>query len=42
LSRDLPSSKLIVYPRCGHVPMIEALAASNRDLVAFLTEGNAP
>ncbi len=36
LSRDLPSSKLIVYPRCGHFPMIEALAASNRDLVQFL------
>lgn len=36
LSRDLPSSKLIVYPRCGHFPMIEASAASNRDLVSFL------
>lgn len=39
LSRDLPSSKLVVYPRCGHFPMVEALAASNRDLVQFLTEG---
>jgi pimeloyl-ACP methyl ester carboxylesterase len=39
LSRDLPSSKLVVYPRCGHFPMIEALAASNRDLVQFLNEG---
>ena len=39
LSRDLPQSKLVVYPRCGHFPMIEALAASNRDLVQFLTEG---
>jgi pimeloyl-ACP methyl ester carboxylesterase len=38
LSRDLPSAKLVVYPRCGHFPMIEALAASNRDLVQFLTE----
>lgn len=38
LSRDLPSSKLVVYPRCGHFPMIEALAASNRELVAFLAE----
>ena len=36
LSRDLPHSKLIVYPRCGHFPMIEARDASNRDLVAFL------
>jgi len=39
LSRDLPHSKLIIYPRCGHFPMIEALAASNRDLVSFLAEG---
>jgi pimeloyl-ACP methyl ester carboxylesterase len=39
LSRDLPQSKLVVYPRCGHFPMIEALAASNRDLVQFLNEG---
>ena len=39
LTRDLPTSKLIVYPRCGHFPMIEALNASNRDLVAFLLEG---
>jgi pimeloyl-ACP methyl ester carboxylesterase len=38
LSRDLPSSKLVVYPRCGHFPMIEALAASNHELVQFLAE----
>ncbi len=36
LSRELPSSRLIVYPRCGHFPMIEAKDASTRDLVAFL------
>jgi pimeloyl-ACP methyl ester carboxylesterase len=38
LTRDLPSSRLIVYPRCGHFPMIEAKDESNRDLVAFLSE----
>jgi pimeloyl-ACP methyl ester carboxylesterase len=38
LARDLPKSKLVVYPRCGHFPMIEALSTSNRDLVAFLAE----
>lgn len=38
LTRDLPKSKLVVYPRCGHFPMIEALSTSNRDLVAFLEE----
>ncbi|MBX3225083.1 MAG: alpha/beta hydrolase [Labilithrix sp.] len=36
LSRELPNSKLVVYPRCGHFPMIEARDASTRDLVAFL------
>ncbi|MBX3258406.1 MAG: alpha/beta hydrolase [Labilithrix sp.] len=36
LARELPNSKLVVYPRCGHFPMIEALDASTRDLVAFL------
>jgi pimeloyl-ACP methyl ester carboxylesterase len=39
LSRDLPTSKLVTYPRCGHFPMIEAVAASNRDLASFLAEG---
>jgi pimeloyl-ACP methyl ester carboxylesterase len=38
LVRDLPNAKLVVYPRCGHFPMIEAMASSNRDLVAFLRE----
>lgn len=36
LSRDLPNARLVTYPRCGHFPMIEAMNASNRDLVAFL------
>jgi len=36
LSRDLPGARLVVYPRCGHFPMIEARDASNRELVAFL------
>ncbi|MBX3190358.1 MAG: alpha/beta fold hydrolase [Labilithrix sp.] len=39
LSRDLPGSRLVTYPRCGHFPMIEAIAASNRDIAAFLAEG---
>jgi pimeloyl-ACP methyl ester carboxylesterase len=39
LARDLPNVRLVTYPRCGHFPMIEALAASNRDLTAFLAEG---
>lgn len=36
LLRELPDARLVVYPGCGHFPMIEALAASNRDLKAFL------
>lgn len=38
LSRELPNANLIVYPRCGHFPMIEAKQASNRDLLAFLEQ----
>jgi pimeloyl-ACP methyl ester carboxylesterase len=36
LERDLPNARLVVYPRCGHLPMIEAAGASTRDLVEFL------
>lgn len=39
LVRDLPQAELRVYPGCGHFPMIEAAAASNRDLLAFLRGG---
>ncbi len=41
LARELPGSRLVMYPRCGHFPMIEAREASTRDLVAFLEEGEA-
>ncbi len=36
LSRDMPNAKLVVYPQCGHFPMIEAQSASTSDLVSFL------
>ena len=36
LARDLRRAELVVYPRCGHFPMLEADAASTRDLAAFL------
>jgi pimeloyl-ACP methyl ester carboxylesterase len=42
LSRDLPRSRLVVYPRCGHLPMLEAAAASNAELVRFLAEEPSP
>ncbi len=42
LARDLPHAKLVVYPRCGHFPMIEAETASTNELATFLREGDAP
>jgi pimeloyl-ACP methyl ester carboxylesterase len=38
LARDLPRSRLVVYPNCGHFPMIEAAAQSTDELVRFLEE----
>jgi len=38
LLRDLPNARMIVYPRCGHLPMIEAADESSRDLARFLAE----
>lgn len=36
LSADLPDARLLVIPRCGHMPMVEAANRSNRALLAFL------
>lgn len=36
LARDLAHARLIVYPRCGHFPQVEARTAVLDDLVAFL------
>jgi pimeloyl-ACP methyl ester carboxylesterase len=38
LSKELPQARLVVYPQCGHFPMIEARTPSTRDLVQFLGE----
>lgn len=38
LSRDLPHARLVVYPRCGHFPMLEAKNESNAELIKFLSE----
>jgi uncharacterized protein (TIGR04551 family) len=40
LANDLPNAELKTYPRCGHIPMVEARSQSTRDLVAFLAETN--
>lgn len=37
LRSDIPNAELKVYPRCGHIPMLEAAAASTRDLAEFLS-----
>ncbi len=36
LVNELHDARLVVYPRCGHIPMVEARAQSTRDLVEFL------
>ncbi len=36
LARDLPHAHLVVYPHCGHFPMIEAAGPSNEELARFL------
>lgn len=38
LSRDLPHARLVVYPRCGHLPMVEAARESNAEVDKFLAE----
>ncbi len=37
LARALPNAKMVVYPRCGHLPQVEA-PQSTADLAAFLAE----
>ncbi len=36
LVEELANAELKVYPRCGHLPMVEAYAQSTRDLKTFL------
>jgi len=38
LSKQLPRSRLVVYPQCGHFPMYEARNASTAELARFLEE----
>ena len=42
LSKELKRARLVVYPQCGHFPMIEAATPSTRDLVEFVEQGAAP
>ena len=36
LANELANATLVVYPRCGHIPMVEAHNQSTRDLAHFL------
>lgn len=36
LARELPGARLVVYPGCGHFPMIEHAAQSTAELVRFV------
>lgn len=38
LSNTLPDARLRVFPRCGHLPMVEAAAPSDAAVVAFFAE----
>lgn len=38
LAAELQHARIVTYPRCGHVPMLEAHQQSTRDLAAFLDE----
>ena len=42
LASELADATLITYPRCGHLPMVEAHNQSTRDLIAFLARDSAP
>jgi uncharacterized protein (TIGR04551 family) len=42
LVAELPHAELKVYPRCGHIPMVEARIPSTRDVVAFLDVDHEP
>jgi pimeloyl-ACP methyl ester carboxylesterase len=42
LSNELAHAKLVVYPRCGHFPMIEAKAPSTSELLSFLSSDPVP
>ena len=42
LSRELPGARLVVYPGCGHFPMIEHARQSTAELVRFLADATPP
>ena len=39
LARDLPHARLVVLPRCGHIPMWECSGETAETVLSFLAEG---
>ena len=42
LVNELANARLVVYPHCGHLPMVEAHGPSTRDLIEFLAKDSPP
>ncbi len=42
LAAELPNARLVRFPRCGHIPMVEAHNPSTRELAMFLSRDHAP
>lgn len=38
LLQQLPKARMVVYPRCGHMPMLEVPGATTQELLRFLAE----
>ena len=39
LFKMLPNARMVVYPQCGHLPMLEVPGPTSQELVRFLEEG---
>ncbi|MGE0399547.1 MAG: TIGR04551 family protein [Kofleriaceae bacterium] len=42
LAAELANARLVRFPRCGHIPMVEAHNPSTRELAMFLSRDHAP
>ena len=42
LASEMKQARLVVYPRCGHFPMLESRASSTAELVAFADDVGKP
>jgi pimeloyl-ACP methyl ester carboxylesterase len=42
LARTLPDAELVVFPACGHIPMVESFHPTTRALTSFLSHDLSP